>query len=186
MTQTELNEVLRLHKLWINHKAGGKRANLRYADLAGADLRSANLTDADLTGADLRSANLTGADLTDADLRSANLTDADLTDADLTGADLRSADLRSANLRYADLIYADLTGADLAGANLYKTSLPLWCGGLAWRLDRLQMAQLAYHFCSMQCDDDDVKNLQKSLYALANEFADSRGDLRSKKYGGDS
>ena len=130
MTQTELDEVLRLHKLWINHKAGGKRANLRYADL----------TDADLTGADLRSADLTGADLTD---------------------------------------------ADLTGADLYKTSLPLWCGGLAWRLDRLQMAQLAYHFCSMQCDDDDVKNLQKSLYALANEFADSRGDLRSKKYGGD-
>ena len=135
MTQTELDEVLRLHKLWINHKAGGKRANLRYADLTGADLRSANL--------------------------------------------------RYADLIYADLTGADLAGADLAGANLYKTSLPLWCGGLAWRLDRLQMAQLAYHFCSMQCDDDDVKNLQKSLYALANEFADSRGDLRSKKYGGD-
>ena len=141
MTQTELNEVLRLHKLWINHKAGGKRAYLAGANLTGADLRSANLRYADLIY------------------------------ADLTGADLAGA---------------DLAGADLAGANLYKTSLPLWCGGLAWRLDRLQMAQLAYHFCSMQCDDDDVKNLQKSLYALANEFADSRGDLRSKKYGGDS
>ena len=160
MTQTELDEVLRLHKQWINHKAGGKRANLRYADLTDADLRSADLTGADLTGADLRRANL-------------------------TGADLRSAYLTGADLRYADLTGADLRSANLTDADLYKTSLPLWCGGLAWRLDRLQMAQLAYHFCSMQCDDDDVKNLQKSLYALANEFADSRGDLRSKKYGGD-
>jgi hypothetical protein len=57
------------------------KANLRSADLYGADLRSANLCGANLYGADLRSADLRSADLYGADLRSANL----------YGADLRSA-----------------------------------------------------------------------------------------------
>ncbi|MDY7383450.1 pentapeptide repeat-containing protein [Acinetobacter baumannii] len=46
-------------------------ADLRGADLYGADLRGANLRGADLYGADLRGANLRGADLYGADLRGA-------------------------------------------------------------------------------------------------------------------
>ena len=78
MTQTELNEVLELHKLWLDSVAGGVRADLRCADLSGADLSGANL-------------------------RCANLRCANLSDADLSGADLRRADLRRADLRRADL-----------------------------------------------------------------------------------
>ena len=92
-------------------------------------------------------------------------------------ADLSEADLRYANLRYADLRYADL-----CGANLYNCCLPLWCGGLRIILDRRQMAQLIYHFCSMECEDSEVLALQKSLYAFANEFAESREDLWNKKF----
>ena len=77
---------------------------------------------------------------------------------------------------------ADLCGANLSGANLYKCCLPLWCGGLRITLDRLQMAQLIYHFCSMECDDSEVLELQKSMYAFANEFAESREDLKNKKF----
>jgi hypothetical protein len=64
---------------------------------------------ADLRSADLRGANLTDANLRSADLRGANLTDANLRGANLTGANLRGANLYGANLR----------GADLYGANLY-------------------------------------------------------------------
>ena len=107
-------------------------ANLRYADLTGADLRNANLQYADLTGADLRNANLQYADLTGADLRNANLqyadlyadlTGADLRNANLRGADLSNTDLQGANLRYANLRNADLQGADLSGANLQGANL---------------------------------------------------------------
>ena len=77
---------------------------------------------------------------------------------------------------------ANLRGANLREADLFNTCLPLWCGGLNIKLGRLQMAQLAYHFCSMDCEDDEIKSLQKSLYKLANEFADSRDDLKSRKY----
>ena len=72
--------------------------------------------------------------------------------------------------------------ADLSGANLYNCCLPLWCGGLRIILDRRQMAQLIYHFCSMECEDSEVLALQKSLYAFANEFAESSDDLKNKKF----
>ena len=82
----------------------------------------------------------------------------------------------------ANLRGDDLRGANLQGANLFNTCLPLWCGGLNIKLDRLQMAQLAYHFCSMDCEDDEIKGLQKYLYKFANKFADSRDDLKNRKY----
>ncbi|MHA1342348.1 MAG: pentapeptide repeat-containing protein [Promethearchaeota archaeon] len=130
MKSKELKEVLELHKKWLADD-GGKRADLRYANLeranlTGANLRDVDLTNAILTSADLRYVNLEGAYLINADLRGANLrnailTDANLIGANLTGVDLEGANLEGANLRYANLERANLTGADLEGANLkYK------------------------------------------------------------------
>ena len=70
MEASKLKEILEQHRLWLNGK-GGKRANLRGANLEYADLRGANLEYADLRGANLARANLTGAYL-----YGANLTDA--------------------------------------------------------------------------------------------------------------
>ena len=69
----DLQETLRLHKMWLDGKDGGKRA-----DLSGANLRGANLSGADLSCADLSRADLSGANLRSADLRGANLSSADL------------------------------------------------------------------------------------------------------------
>ena len=89
----DLNHAIELHKKWLNDEPDGQMfglsgADLRRADLSGADLSNANLSGADLSGADLSNANLSGADLSGANLR----------DANLSGADLSNADLRSANL----------------------------------------------------------------------------------------
>jgi uncharacterized protein YjbI with pentapeptide repeats len=72
--------------------------------LCDADLRDANLRGANLCDADLCGANLCGANLRDANLCGANLCDADLRDANLRGANLRDANLRGANLRGAENI----------------------------------------------------------------------------------
>ena len=96
ITVDELNEILRLHQLWLERNPNGKRADLRYANLRYADLRYANLRSADLSSADLRYANLSY--------------------ADLSYADLNSADLRYANLRYANLIHG---GQDIRGYLFY-------------------------------------------------------------------
>ena len=89
----------------------------------GADLRWANLQGADLQEADLRWANLQGADLQEADLRWANLQGANLRWANLRWANLQEADLRWANLQGANLQGANLQGANLQGANLQGANL---------------------------------------------------------------
>ena len=105
-----------------------------------------------------------------ADLRGADLWGADLRGADLWGANLRGADLRGADLRGANLRGADLRGADLWGADLDYASWPLWCGTLDVIVDKQIAAQLAYHFCRLICDDEEVKQAQKLVRGLANQF----------------
>jgi len=126
-TQNELAKILAEHKKW-REVNGGTRADLSVATLSSADLSEADLSDADLSSADLSSANLQGANLRDANLRDANLRD-----ADLQGADLRGADLRDANLDFS--------------------CLPLWCGGSKFKADARLAAQIAAHFCAIDCDD---------------------------------
>ena len=123
MKQSELHNLVAHHKLWLNHKKGGKRLNLHGADLRWADLRWADLRWADLRWANLIHANLTRADLHEADLTRANLTEANLIHVNLTEADLRWANLREADLREADLTEANLTRANLTEANLSNTVL---------------------------------------------------------------
>ena len=96
----------------------------------GADLRDANLCGADLRGSNLRCANLCDADLRDADLRGANLYGANLRDADLRGADLRGTDLRGANLRDAKGCYlscpteGSFIGWKKASGHIVKLRIP--------------------------------------------------------------
>src|SRR5699024_751889 len=80
-------------------------------------------------------------------------------------ADLRGADLRDANLRDADL-----RDADLRGANLDYSCWPLWCGSLDVKVDRRIAAQLAYHFCRLDCDDPDYIEARNAIVNFANEF----------------
>jgi uncharacterized protein YjbI with pentapeptide repeats len=147
METKQLQDVLEKHKHWLDGEEGGIRANLRRADLRGADLQRANLQGADLQGADLRSADLRG--------------------ADLRGADLRGADLRGADLQCADLRSADLRRADLRGADLDYSCLPLWCGSKGMIVDRRIAAQIAAHFCALECDDADYIAARKAILEFA-------------------
>lgn len=99
-TPEEIQEVLRLHQLWLAGSPEGERANLFGAYLCHADLCHADLRHANLFGADLRH-------------------------ADLSGANLRSVDLRHANLCYANLRNADLWGCVGNGSEIKS----LQCGG---------------------------------------------------------
>lgn len=137
LTQEELNEKLRLHKLWLEHKDGGEQfageydlsdADLSYSNLDQADLRHTNLHHASLHSASLRYAmlrytNLTNTNLHYADLRNADMSYADLRSASLYNASLRDASLYSANLYNTELCDADLFDARLSGANLRNANL---------------------------------------------------------------
>ena len=114
MSQTKLNEIVRLHGLWLAGDPAGVRA----------DLRGADLTEMNLMWANLARVNLTGADLTEMNLTETNLMWANLTRANLTGVKLTGTNLKGANLTGADLTDADLTDADLTETNLTRAVLP--------------------------------------------------------------
>ena len=109
--------------------------------------------------------------------------DYDLRGADLRGADLRGANLSDADLRGADLRGADLRGADLSDANLDYSCYPLWCGSLHLKADKRLACQLAYHLCSMQCDDADYIKMRNSILGFANQFhrVDECGELKERE-----
>lgn len=109
MTQEELHEILKKHKLWLEGESGGERFS-HYGE---------NLSGFDFSGVDLRSADLKGSDLTGSNFSCANLKDAYLTGARLANVCLINADLRGANLCGANLKNSGLTGADLRGADLH-------------------------------------------------------------------
>jgi uncharacterized protein YjbI with pentapeptide repeats len=82
--------------------------------------------------------------------------------AHLMGAHLMGADLRGAHLRGAHLMGAHLRGAHLMGANLDFSCLPLWCGGLNFKIDERQAKQLMYHVINlMQYSHIDTSKIVK-------------------------
>ncbi len=95
---------------------------------------------------------------------------ADLSETNLIKANLSGANLRGANLIGADLIGANLRGADLSGANLDYSCWPLWCGSLDVRVDARIAAQLAYHFCQLDCDDPAYISARNAILNFANRF----------------
>ena len=174
--QFDRAEVLKLLK------DGCKKAILDY-DLRGADLSNANLRGADLSNANLRGADLSNANLSDADLSDADLRGANLNDADLRGANLSNANLSDANLKGANLKGANLNDADLRSANLDYSCYPLWYGSLHLKANKRLACQLAYHLCSMQCDDADYVKMRNSILGFANQFhrVDKCGELKERE-----
>lgn len=100
-----------------------RKANLNGASLYGADLREANLSRADLRETNLKEADLSGADLSRSDFRRASLRRTNLTRTYIGKANLREADFTGVILNNADLYEANLQKANLTNANLFETNL---------------------------------------------------------------
>jgi uncharacterized protein YjbI with pentapeptide repeats len=82
-------------------------------------------------------------------------------------ADLRGANLRGADLRGADLSGANLRGADLRGADLDFSCWPLLCGSKGVKVDAKIAAQLAAHFCVLDCKDKGYLAARKAVLKFA-------------------
>ena len=154
-TQDELSKILELHRLFLKKDPSGAQANLEDVDLKGANLEDAILVGANLEYANLEDANLKGANLVNANLRGANLKGANLEDADIA---------------YATIVGVNLKGANLKWANLDYSCWPLWGGSFDVEVDHNVAAQLAYHFCRLNCDDPEYIEARNSIVKFANKF----------------
>jgi len=102
-----------------------------------------------------------------ADLRGCDLRGCDLRDADLQGCNLQNCDLQNCDLQYAKLQNCDLQDADLRGTDLDFSCFPLWCGGKNWTVDDKLPKMLCAFICSMNCDDEETKNIQELIRPYA-------------------
>ena len=93
MDKDEIQTILDKHKLWLENKPGGVRANFGHTYLRRADLKYA-----DLRYANFRYANLRYVDFGHADLRYVDFGYADLKYVDFGYADLRYVNLRNTNI----------------------------------------------------------------------------------------
>ena len=149
--------------------------DMRWSSLHGCDMREADLRDSDLRECDLSGSNmqesiLSGCNLSRTALRDCDLRRCNLSDCNLSCSSLGGSDLTGANLSESDLHGCYLTGCDLSHASLRGSCWPLWSGSYDVIVDKQIAAQLAYHFCRLICDDDDVKVAQRMLAPLANKF----------------
>ena len=83
----------------------------------------------------------------------------------------------------ANLSGADLTRADLSGANIDFSCWPLWCGSKNVKVDASIDAQLAAHFCVLDCDDPEYIATRKAIltFAKTSHRADDLGLLEMEK-----
>ena len=106
-----------------------------------------------------------------ADLSNTNLSNTNLSNTNLHGANLHGADLHGADLHGAILSGANLNDAILRGANVDFSSWPLWCGSLKGvKVDARIARQLAYHLCSVVCDDPEFTSIRDQILPFANKF----------------
>ena len=97
-------------------------------------------------------------------------------------ADLREADLRGVNLGGADLRRADLRRADLGGADLDFSCLPLWCGGLNFKIDEKIAKQLMYHVLNLMIYSEiEIPTTPQTLVEFANRIHRSDVEMLSLK-----
>lgn len=96
--------------------------------------------------------------------------------------DLLKQGCKKAVLDY-NLSGANLRRANLSGANLDYSCYPLWCGSLHLKADKRLACQLAYHLCSMQCDDAEYIKMRNSILDFANQFhrVDECGTLEKRE-----
>ena len=140
MTQEQLDELVKLHKRFMEGRVGGRRAILRKINMSGLSLREQDLRQADFSGCDMRDMDLAGANFREASLYACDLSNSNLNKTVFVRADLRGSRIESADLSGADLDRADLRaggfstdgeftrgndvnfrGANLAGAKLSGT-----------------------------------------------------------------
>ena len=58
----------------------------------------------------------------------------------------------------------------LENADIDYSCLPLWCGSLGVKVDNKIVYQLLYHVCSLDCDNDEFKEIKDKIKNYANKF----------------
>jgi hypothetical protein len=121
ITQEELNEVVRLHKLWLSKNPEGKRAEFCGLGLTNIEIINADLRYADFTMAFLHDVNLSGSNLFKCQFFKASLWNVNLLNTNLQRCRFDKAYLDDTDFTVANLKNAHLDGIKVRNCNGIKT-----------------------------------------------------------------
>ena len=114
MTQNELNEIIKLHELWLRDSARGKQAVFEDTDLSGLSFTRANLSKSKFYGCSLIETNFSCAVLEESEFNEIDLTNALFYESDLTRATIDNASAPDVNFRAAKLISIRVSDSDFS------------------------------------------------------------------------
>jgi len=121
-------------------------------------------------GMSLRDLDFSGMDLFKTCFDSAKLDNVTFAYTDLSYCRFLGAQLKNVDFSNANLVGAAFVDASFENCNLDFSTFPLFCGGLGWKVDARIVRQLAYHLCSMECDDPEFVGVREKLLSFANKF----------------
>lgn len=112
-----LEELLKLHKNYLNGVANGQRLIIKFADFSDLDFHDFDFSEAIFISCDFSRTNLEnccfdGASVSGCNFSNAKMKSVSMIKADIRGAILRGADLAMANLEDADLREGKIPKAD--------------------------------------------------------------------------
>jgi len=157
MTNDELNELARLHVLWLQKAPTGRRLELHGAKLAGAALKGVRLSRSKLTEVDLSGADLQGTSFYKSEFENVQFDCASLLETDLSECDARRCRFDSARLDGGSIAgskisecsfwHARLDRNDLSKSTVFRTS---FAGAV---LSGCHLARCEMKSCDLQgCD----------------------------------
>src|SRR5262249_15927844 len=141
MIQEELDQLLKAHEVWFEHRDRGRRFDIHDVDLSGLTLASRCLNEARMRNVNLAHAVLNGASLLRVELQGVNLgcgwaTSIKLSDSRLQQCQFQYAQLEGSQLDGVDVRESSFDGANLQGAFLVKGHM----SGVSLRLANLTAA----------------------------------------------
>lgn len=168
LNQEEVDEMIRLHEMWVRNEEGGVRA-----DFSGCDCDRRYFLGRTLTGAIFVNCNLTSANFSycvakGSDFRGAYLLNAKMMHADFSGAIFSGAYLSVANFYGTDLKSANFDRAELAhcsGNDKQIKNINNLHYSITYTIDRLQIGCRNHSFNEWwNFSDEDVDCM--GAYAL--------------------
>lgn len=135
LKQAEIDEKLKLHKMWLNNEEGGKKADFSGVNLSHHAFEKVNLDKANFYGANLQnvrfesctlqSTTFNAAEASWSKFRNTSLVDANFGNSILQNSEFYKCDLSGANFKSADLKSIIFENSELKNLNLDKSTLEL-------------------------------------------------------------
>ncbi len=122
MTRQELIEILESHRAWREGR-GGKRADLRYADLREIDASGLDFQGVDMWGVNAEGGNFQGANMQRVDAQEGNFQGANMFWVSAKDGNFWGADMRWVNARRGNFQDADMWGVSAQGGNFQKSDM---------------------------------------------------------------